>query len=264
MHKMKCGTSAKLIQCNASERIQKINILLLSEMYGTMINVAAEQFATLLRAKTKIITKHTLLCVAQLAHPACLLPRKIQRITRTHSQHIPKHLKCPWHALSIAHIGSASGTLRHFWQRIESNPPILCHSKQNKLNKYERNEMMKNEKAPNLRNYEKVARTATNVIGMQFREARKKESDREREGKSRGYSFVFELFMGVCMCSSRLNVLCDENRCRTFFFEFVRYSVVVDSRQKCLCCRLQFRQKVIDHIFNNFLSLSSSLSLPRV
>lgn len=42
--------------------------------------------------------------------------------------------------------------------------------------------MMKNEKAPNLRNYEKVARTATNVIGMQFHEEkRKKKIEKKRE-----------------------------------------------------------------------------------
>lgn len=36
-----CGTSAKLIQCNSCERIRKINTVPLSEIYETMINVAA-------------------------------------------------------------------------------------------------------------------------------------------------------------------------------------------------------------------------------
>ena len=59
--------------------------------------------------------------------------------------------------------------------------------------------MMKNEKAPNLRNYEKVARTTTNVIGMQFHEGKKVENKSEIERKSKGYSFVFGLFMCVCV-----------------------------------------------------------------
>lgn len=33
-----------------------------------------------------------------------------------------------------------------------------------------------------------------------------------------------------------------------------------DGGRKCLCCRLQFSQKVIDHIFNNFLFHSGSFT----
>lgn len=60
--------------------------------------------------------------------------------------------------------------------------------------------MMKNEKAPNLRNYEKVARTAANVIGMRFDE------------KSNGYSGLqcVRVF-GAVGARVRMKCYCNEN-----------------------------------------------------
>lgn len=95
---------------------------------------------------------------------------------------------------------------------------------------------MKNEKAPNLQNYEKVARTTLNVIGMQFYEVEKKIWERERKIQR-----IFVCIRIVCMCSSRLNVLYDENRCRNFWIRsifalavVVLVVVLVDSRRKVL------------------------------
>lgn len=112
-------------------------------------------------------------------------------------------VQCPWHALSIVHIGRHQELYIIFGSAPSRRERCLrSHSKQNKLHKYKRNEMMKNEKAPNLRNYEKVARTATNVIGIQFHDGKKVKSKSEIERKSKGYSFVFGLFMYVCVFQS--------------------------------------------------------------
>lgn len=56
---------------------------------------------------------------------------------------------------------------------------------------------MKNQKAPNLRNYEKVARTTTNVIGMQFYEEKKAKKMRENLEDIRLFSNCLYVFQSL-------------------------------------------------------------------
>lgn len=89
--------------------------------------------------------------------------------------------------------------------------------------------------------------------------------------KSRGYFCLFlfppspfplSLFsfsLSLRVCFTHLNLF--QRKC-TKMLDFFNL-VSVDRGEKCLCCRLQFRWKVIDHIFTNFLislSLSHSVS----
>lgn len=141
----------------------------------------------------------------------------------TYFHNIPKHLMS-MHALSILHNGTRNSTSFLAKMRDSSHSlslfrsPSLLINKRNQQNKKERND----EKAPNLWNYEKVARTAANVIGMRFDE------------KSRG-------FLVVCVCvfiCSFAEMYGQGKLVRNFWSPFNLAFVSIG--EKCLCCRLQF------------------------